>query len=56
VVAACVNFATLLLSNQHLFELPFKSVEQVMSSKVVLHSVSRKKVMVSDKEKKEASK
>ena len=56
IVAACVNFATLLLSNQHLFELPFKSVEQVMSSKVVLHSVSKKKVMVTDKEKKEASK
>ena len=56
IVAACVNFATLLLSNQHLFELPFRNFEQVMSSKVVLHSVSRKKVLVSDKEKKEASK
>lgn len=46
IVAACVNFATLLLSNQHLFELPFRNFEQVMSSKVVLHSVSRKKVLV----------
>ena len=41
-VAAGVNFCTLLLSGQHLFELPFRSLMEVMTSKVVLHSVPRK--------------
>jgi hypothetical protein len=42
-VASAVNFGTLLLSNQHLFLLPFRSIEEVMNSKIVLHSVSKTK-------------
>lgn len=41
-IGAAVNFCTLLLSGQHLFELPFRSLLEVMTSKVVLHSVPRR--------------
>lgn len=35
VVAATVNFFTLLLTGEHLFQLPFKSLEEVMSSRLL---------------------
>lgn len=49
-VGASVNFLTLLLSSQHLFLLPFRSLEEVMNSKVVLHSVPRQRAEGREKE------
>jgi hypothetical protein len=53
ILAASVNFLTLLLSSQHLFLLPFRSLDEVMNSKVVLHSVPRTKSPESNGRKKE---
>ena len=36
VFAAAINFFTLLISNSHLFELPFKNLSAIMDSKVLL--------------------
>lgn len=36
VVAAAINFFTLLISSSHLFELPFKNIAAIMDSKVLL--------------------
>ncbi|MEJ2542481.1 MAG: hypothetical protein P8Y99_00265 [Calditrichaceae bacterium] len=36
VLAAAINFFTLLISGNHLFELPFKKVSDIMDSKVLL--------------------
>ncbi len=36
VLAAAINFITLLISSSHLFELPFKNVSDIMDSKVLL--------------------
>jgi hypothetical protein len=36
VLAAAINFFTLLISSSHLFELPFKNVSDIMDSKVLL--------------------
>lgn len=36
VLAAAINFITLLISSSHLFELPFKKVSDIMDSKVLL--------------------
>ncbi|MCO5761343.1 MAG: hypothetical protein NHG36_07505, partial [Chromatiaceae bacterium] len=46
VVAAAINFLTLLVTSEHLFRLPFKSIEEVMNSKVVLHSVGQVRIDV----------
>jgi hypothetical protein len=43
IVSACVNFFTLLVAGQHLFDVPFKSVRDVMHSKEILSSVNGKK-------------
>ena len=40
VVAACVNFCTLLLNSNHLFELPFKSMNAVIDTKSLMKSVN----------------
>jgi hypothetical protein len=40
VVAACVNFCTLLLNSNHLFELPFKSMNAVIDTKSLMRSVN----------------
>lgn len=41
VVAAAINFCTLLVSGNHLFDLPFKSLEDIKQSKVLIDSVSK---------------
>lgn len=46
VFAAAINFCTLLVTGQHLFELPFKSIEQVMNSGGTLHHISRRGLKV----------
>lgn len=46
VVAAAVNFCTLLFSGRHLFELLFTSLSQVMDSRVVLHNVGKRKALI----------
>ena len=43
VIAACVNFCVLLITTEHLFRLPFKSMEDVMSSDYSLHAPKRMK-------------
>jgi hypothetical protein len=43
VVAATVNFCTLLVNGRHLFELPFTSVYAILSSKSMLESVGSKR-------------
>ena len=40
VVAATVNFCTLLVNGTHLFELPFTNMESIMSSKSLLAGVA----------------
>jgi len=43
VVAATVNFATLLVSGRHLFELPFSSIYEILSTKEMLASIAAKR-------------
>jgi len=42
VLAAAINFFTLLISSSHLFELPFKKVADIMDSKVLLKGAPAK--------------
>ena len=42
VLAAAINFFTLLISSSHLFELPFKKVSDIMDSKVLLEAAPAK--------------
>ena len=42
VLAAAINFFTLLVSGSHLFELPFKNVGDIMDSKVLLKAAPAK--------------
>ena len=39
VIAAGVNFCTMLLISRHLFELPFKSISAIASSKTLLRKI-----------------
>jgi hypothetical protein len=41
VVAAAINFFTLLVANYHLFEFPFKSIEDITKSKDILDTISK---------------
>jgi len=41
VVAAAINFFTLLIANYHLFEFPFKSIEDITKSKDILDNISK---------------
>ncbi len=50
-IASAINFCTLCLSSQHLFDLPFKTFDEVMNSKMLLHGVSKKKIVSIDKDK-----
>jgi len=43
VVAAALNFCTLLLNSNHLFELPFKSMSAVTDTKSLLSNSVKKK-------------
>lgn len=42
VVAAAINFCTLLVSGSHLFDLPFKNLQDIKESKILVDSVSKK--------------
>lgn len=41
VIAAGINFCTLLLNSRHLFELPFKSLSSIASSRVLIETIER---------------
>lgn len=43
VVAATVNFCTLLVNGKHLFDLPFTSVYAILSSKAMIESIESKR-------------
>lgn len=38
ILAACVNFVTLIISNSHLFELPFRSYNDILDAKDLINS------------------
>lgn len=40
IVAAAINFCTLLVSGSHLFDLPFKNLDDIKESKVLVESVT----------------
>ncbi len=42
VIAASINFLTLLVSGTHLFDLPFKSIDDIKQSKVLIETLSKK--------------
>jgi hypothetical protein len=42
VIAGAINFMTLLISGTHLFDLPFKSMDDVKQSKVLIETLSHK--------------
>jgi len=42
VVAAAINFCTLLITSSHLFEIPFKGFEDILHSRPVIESISKK--------------
>ena len=46
IVAAVVNFCTLLIASKHLFDLPFKSATDFADSSMLFHSMKRKETPV----------
>ncbi len=42
IIAASINFLTLLISGTHLFELPFKTLEDIKPSNVLIETISEK--------------
>ena len=50
VVAASINFCTLLVTGKHLFDLPFKSITDIANSRVLIENISGKKETLSDVE------
>ena len=42
VVASAINFLTLLITSKHLFELPFKNIDDIKKSTVLIESLSVK--------------
>lgn len=42
VVAGCINFLTLLITGNHLFDLPFKKIADIRQSKVLIETFSKK--------------
>ena len=42
VVAAAINFCTLLITSKHLFELPFKNMDEIKKSTFLIESLSPK--------------
>jgi hypothetical protein len=48
VIAATVNFCTLLVNGKHLFQLPFTSIDSIVSSKSLLESIAFKKQTVQE--------
>jgi hypothetical protein len=43
VVAAAINFCTMLLNSNHLFSLPFKSISSIASSRVMLKNIDNRR-------------
>ena len=43
VIAGALNFFTLLVSSTHLFDLPFKSLDDIKQSKVLIETLSKKR-------------
>jgi hypothetical protein len=43
IIAAGINFCTLLVASQHLFELPFKSLKDVMEAKVTPKKIQKER-------------
>lgn len=43
IIAAGINFCTLLVTSQHLFELPFKSLKDVMETKVTPRKINKER-------------
>ncbi|MEK6578573.1 MAG: hypothetical protein AABZ55_05045, partial [Bdellovibrionota bacterium] len=50
VVASAINFCTFLISAQHLFQIPFKSIREVLSSRELLHQANSKRKNKSDED------
>ena len=42
VIAACINFGTLLLSSNHLFDLPFTNLKSIKNSRDLIDEISRR--------------
>lgn len=41
VVAACINFCTLLISGKHLFQLPFRSYQEILDARELISSIRK---------------
>ena len=41
ILASCINFCTLILSNEHLFQLPFKSYQDILSAKELFARIEK---------------
>lgn len=48
VVAASINFCTLLIASTHLFDLPFKNIGEIANLKVMVENISRKSQTLKD--------
>lgn len=46
IVASAINFCTLLVTGNHLFELPFKSINAIIDSKHLMENISSKQEIV----------
>ncbi|HET6527379.1 MAG TPA: hypothetical protein VFG39_01375 [Balneolaceae bacterium] len=46
IIAAAINFLTLLVSSTHLFDLPFNSIDDIKQSKVLIETLSKKSEQV----------
>ena len=50
VVASAINFLTLLITSKHLFELPFKNIDDIKKSTVLIESLSVKSKSIKNAE------
>ncbi len=52
VIAAVINFFTLLIAGSHLFEFPFKNLDDIAKSKVLLENITKSTQIVNEVEQK----
>ncbi len=52
VIAAVINFFTLLIAGRHLFEFPFKNLDDIAKSKVLLENITKSTQIVNEVEQK----
>ncbi len=52
VIAAVINFFTLLIAGNHLFEFPFKNLDDIAKSKVLLENITKSTQIVNEVEQK----